>query len=247
MGIGSGSSWGTGQAAIMTEQEIHKSKFKEIGEEFRALFPGNSRWIDSFLPPLVFVLLNVGFDFETALLGSFAVSLVTAVIRLINRQPLRYALGGVSGVVVAMVISRLVGSAEGYFLPGIISGVFTIIVCLVSVILKRPIVAWTSFITRRWPLDWYWHPKVRPAYSEVTVVWGLFFAIRTLIQFNLFQQEAANILGLVQIVSGWPALIVLLVLSYMYGLWRLQNLGGPSVEEFKSRVEPPWRGQKRGF
>jgi hypothetical protein len=146
-----------------------------------------------------------------------------------------------------MFIARFIGSASGFFLPGIISGVFTVIVCLVSVILMRPMVAWTSFIARRWPLDWYWHPKVRPAYSEVTVVWGIYFAVRTFIQFNLFQQEAADTLGLVQIISGWPALIVLLVMSYLYGLWRLQNLGGPSVEEFKSGAEPPWRGQRRGF
>ena len=31
------------------------------------------------------------------------------------------------------------------------------------------------------------------------------------------------------------------------GLWRLGNLGGPSVEEFKNGAPPPWQGQQRGF
>jgi hypothetical protein len=38
-----------------------------------------------------------------------------------------------------------------------------------------------------------------------------------------------------------------LIASYLYGTWRLRNLGGPSVEEFKSGAEPPWEGQQRGF
>jgi hypothetical protein len=134
-----------------------------------------------------------------------------------------------------------------YYLPGIISGAVTALFCLLSVIIKRPLVAWTSYLTRRWSLGWYWHPKVIPAYSEVTLIWALFFALRTLIQFELFQLQAAGALGIVQMLSGWPALIILLIASYLCGMWRLQNLGGPSVKEFKTNKEPPWKSQKRGF
>ena len=30
-------------------------------------------------------------------------------------------------------------------------------------------------------------------------------------------------------------------------LRKLKNLKGPSVEEFKNNVSPPWKGQERGF
>jgi UPF0716 family protein affecting phage T7 exclusion len=46
---------------------------------------------------------------------------------------------------------------------------------------------------------------------------------------------------------GWPATIALLVVSYLYGTWRLNRLGGPSVEELQERASPPWEGQQRGF
>jgi hypothetical protein len=108
-------------------------------------------------------------------------------------------------------------------------------------------VAWTSYIARRWPLDWYWHPKARPAYNEVTLAWAVFFAIRLGLQWSLFQEQAAGLLGVVQVVTGWPATIALLVISYLYGSWRLRHLKGPSVEEFKAGAEPPWTGQRRGF
>jgi hypothetical protein len=125
--------------------------------------------------------------------------------------------------------------------------VFTVLLCLLSVLAGRPMVAWTSYITRRWPLDWYWHPKVRPAYSEVTWLWVVFFGLRLLLQFNLFQEQATGLLAVVNVVTGWPATIVLLIVSYLYGTWRLRNLGGPGVEEFKAGAEPPWTGQRRGF
>jgi hypothetical protein len=46
---------------------------------------------------------------------------------------------------------------------------------------------------------------------------------------------------------GWHFTVILLVISYLYGLWRLSQLKGPSIEEFKAGKQPPWQGQKRGF
>ena len=232
----------------MSEGEVQGDKTRELLEEFRSVMSGRVGWVDSFISPLLFLILNALLGFEVALWGSLASAAIITAFRLLKRQPLRYALGGFGGVLLAVLIARLAGGAQGFFLPGIISGFFTTLLCLVSIVLKRPMVAWTSFLTRRWPLAWYWHPRVRPAYSEVTLIWGVFFGLRALVQFQLFQQEATGtLLGVVQLVTGWPALIILLIVSYLYGLWRLQNLAGPSVEEFKSGVEPPWVGQKRGF
>jgi hypothetical protein len=223
------------------------SKPDELLAELRAVVFSRNKWFDSILPPVVFIILNAFTNLELALASAFIIALLFGIYRLIRHQTWMFALGGVGGVILAGLIAWFVGGAEGYFLPGIISGAVTASLCLVSVIFRRPLVAWTSYITRRWPLDWYWHPKVLPAYSEVTIVWAFFFALRTLIQFELFQQQNADVLGIVQLLSGWPALIILLVASYLYGMWRLQNLAGPSVEEFKASVEPPWQGQKRGF
>lgn len=54
-------------------------------------------------------------------------------------------------------------------------------------------------------------------------------------------------LALLNLLTGWPAIVLLLIVTYVYGIWRLQNLGGPSVEEFKAGAPPPWQGQKKGF
>ena len=223
------------------------SRSEELLSELRTVVLNRGKWLDSLLPPLIFVILNAIVDYEYAVLGAMLVAVLIGIIRLLRKESLRFAFGGVGGVLVAGLLARIVGGAQGYYLPGIISGAFTAVICVISVIIRRPLVAWTSYITRRWPLAWYWHPNIRPAYSEVTIAWALFFALRTLIQFNFFQQQSTATLGVIQLLTGWPALILLLVISYLYGMWRLQNLHGPSVEEFKSHADPPWQSQTRGF
>jgi hypothetical protein len=226
---------------------MDRHKIGELLEEFQLVFAGRSNLLDSILPPVIFLVVNALLGFDYAMWGALVLASLITLLRLRRRQPLWYALGGFGGVAFAILVSRLLGRAEGFFLPGIITSALTLLLCLVSVLAGRPAVAWTSYIVRRWPLGWYWHPKVRPAYSEVTWLWVVFFGLRLLLQFNLFQEEAASLLAVVNVVTGWPATIILLVVSYLYGTWRLGNLGGPSIEEYKQGVEPPWAGQRRGF
>ena len=223
------------------------NRFQEIISELRMVFTGRGKLLDSLIPPLVFLVCNAIFGLNIALWASVGTALLIGLLRAFKRQPLIYAFGGLGGILVAVIITRILGRAEGFFLPGLLTGSLTFLLCLVSLLLKRPLVAWTSYLTRRWPLEWYWHARVRPAYSEVTLAWTLFFGLRLLLQLGLFWQGAAQALGWVQLLTGWPALVILLIASYLYGLWRLANLGGPSVEEFKSGTPPPWQGQKRGF
>ena len=222
-------------------------KLVELAEELRTVVFAKRSWGDAIGPPLVFVLGDILFDVWIAIACAASLSIVLALLRLAQHRPLRYALGGLGSVAVASLIALLLSRGEGFFIPGMIRGAVTALICLVSVIFKRPLVAWTSFMARRWPLEWYWHPRVRPAYSEVSLAWFVFFVGRLIAQYILFQRGATLALGTVNLILGWPALILLLIGSYLYGLWRLRRLHGPSVQEFRDEVPPPWSGQQRGF
>jgi len=223
------------------------TRFQEIAVELRTVFVGRGKIVDSLIPPVIFLIVNATLGFDVALWSALGIALLIGVWRVIKRQPLAYAFAGLGGVLVAVLIARVLGRAEGFFIPGLVTGSLTAGISLISLIAKRPLVAWTSSIARRWPLEWYWHDRVRPAYSEVTLAWMVFFSLRLVLQLQLFQQQATQALGWVQLLTGWPALIILLIGSYLYGIWRLGNLHGPSVEEFKAGMLPPWEGQKRGF
>lgn len=224
-----------------------KNKWRELVEELRTVFSGRNSFLDAILPPILFLLVNGLAGFQAAMWSALALSVVIATVRIFRKQSLTYALAGVGSVAVAIGIAWFLGKSEGFFLPGLISGSMTLLLTIVSLVIRRPMVAWTSFIARRWPLDWYWHPQVRPAYSETTFAWAFFFAARLFLQYSVFQGENVTLLAVTNFITGWPATILLLVFTYLYGTWRLAQLRGPSVEEFNNNTPAPWQGQRRGF
>jgi hypothetical protein len=209
---------------------------------FRAGFTGGDDVANALVPPVAFVLLDPLLGFQIAGACALAAALIITAVRLGRRQPVGSALGGLGGVVVAVLIARWAGRVAGYFLPGVIMGWVWAAVALGSIILGRPLAAWASHAARRWPLDWYWHPQVRPAYSRVTWLWVVFLGARSAGQMALYRLDAAVVL----LLSSWPATIVVLLISYLYGSWLLRRLGGPGVEEFRAGVGPPWEGQRQG-
>lgn len=223
-------------------------KAQELWEELKSVFSGRGvKLLDAILPVVIFLAANPRLGIPIALVLSIGTAVLFSVFRLIKKDSLSYALGGLGAVLLAAVFALISNSAVGFFLPGLITSGLTVILLLISAAVRRPLAAITSHLTRSWPLAWYWHPRVRPAYSEVTIFWAVGFGARLALEYWLFQQGAAGSLGLIRTVLGWPYTILLLIISYLYGLWRLSKLAGPSVEEFQSGEKAPWEGQKRGF
>jgi hypothetical protein len=222
-------------------------KFAELWDELRTIVLGRKNWLDILLPPIVYLITNALLSPNVAILITLSIALFLSVIRLRRRQSMLYALGGLGAVVIALLAARLFGSVGGYFLPSILSATGTVLLAVISIAIGKPLVAWTSFLARRWPLGWYWHPKIRPAYNEVTGLWVIYFSLRALLQWGILQGEGTEAFAALNLLLGWPATIILLLLSYIYGTWRLRNLGGPSVEEFREGAQPPWESQRRGF
>lgn len=222
-------------------------KFIELKDEFRQVSSGNSRFAGMVLPLLIFLVLNHFWNIRPAAFISLLTGVLLSVRDLNRGRKIAYSLGGLAllGVTIALVAKS--GRAGSVLLPAIGSNGIISILCIFSLTFRRPLVAWTSYSARHFPLQWYWHPRVRPAYSEVTFLWAFFFGVRALWQFSISGSHNAAVVSFFSLLTGWPSTLVLLVISYLYGIWRLKKLGGPGVEEFKRNAPPPWKGQKRGF
>ena len=223
-------------------------KLTELKEELLSVFSGRGvKLLDTILPTLIFLVLNPIFGVLPGLAVSLGAAVLIFAVRLSRKDNQYYALGGLAAAALAGVFTLISDSAAGFFLPSLITSGLTVILLAGSVVIKRPLAAFTSHLTRGWPITWYWQDRVLPAYREVTLFWVVSFGARLGLEYWLYIREAVNSLGLVQTILGWPFTILVLVLSYLYGLRRLQKLGGPSVEEFNQGTEPPWQGQQRGF
>jgi hypothetical protein len=222
-----------------------KSKGMELLEELKSVISGKT--IDALLPPLVFVLVNSTVGLETAAVSAVVFALLIGLLRLLRRQTLSYAFGGLIMVILAAALAFLTRDAANYFIPAIAGSALLLAAALVSLLVGKPLAAWASHLTRGWPLDWFWRSDIKPAYVEVTWFWAMILLGRLAVQVLLYLAGDAARLAWANVLLGWPVTIPILILTYIYGLWRLRRLGGPGVEEYRLGKEPPWQGQTRGF
>ncbi|MDP2814400.1 MAG: DUF3159 domain-containing protein [Erysipelotrichaceae bacterium] len=221
------------------------NKGKEILEELTSVLSGKT--LDAIIPPLVFVIVNSVFGLTTAIIVALILSATFGIYRLVRKQSGLYAIGGSLGILLAGGFALLAKNATNYFLPGIVTNAFVLILTIVTLVLDKPLAAYASHLTRGWTLDWFWRNDIKPAYREVTYMWSLFFLIRTIIQVTLFLSDNVNALVWANTIMGLPVTIAVLTLSYVYGLWRLRNLKGPGIDEYLENKNAPFRGQTRGF
>ncbi|MBG0770671.1 MAG: DUF3159 domain-containing protein [Anaerolineaceae bacterium] len=222
-----------------------KINLKEIGQELKSVLTGKT--LDALILPLVFALTNAAFGLTVGAIATLGLSLILVIYRLFRKQPWSYTLAGVFLVAVAIGLTLLTQDALNYFIPALITNALLVLTSLISLLIGKPLAAWASHLTRGWPLAWFWRKDILPAYREVTIAWAVFFLSRLLLQLTLFFRGQIGALAWMESLLGWPITLLILVGSYVYGVWRLRQLGGPGVDEFNAGTEPPWKGQTRGF
>ena len=220
-------------------------RLKDLFSEIKLIFTGKT--LDAIIPPLIFVIINGYFGLSIALIESLVIALIFFISRVLSKQSFSYALFGLVGILLAGGFAFVANNATNFFLPDIITNGFILVVAIGSLIIDKPIAAYLSHLTRGWTLNWFWRKDIIPAYREVTYLWTAFFLVRTIIQVVLFIGNDVNALLWTSTIMGLPATFLILTISYVYGIWRLKQLGGPGIDEFDAKKQPPYRGQNRGF
>lgn len=219
----------------------------DLRSDLRGLFVGDRTVGDSFLAPIAFVAVNALAGLIPAVVAAMMVGGGVAAWRVRKGQKVSFAIGGILGIGFAAFLALRSGRAESFFLPGIVGTALLAAASVLSMIARRPLAAWSSWAQRHWPIDWYWRPDVRPAYTAVTAVWAIYFAARASLQWYLYLAERPEALAAAKLLTSWPTILPLIVATYVYGNRRLGRLGGPSVAEFEHGSTSPFTGGQRGF
>ncbi len=218
---------------------------QELLGELRLVLRGKT--LDTLLPPILFVLSYSFLELNPALFVALVAGGVIFLLRLYHKHTIVYAMFGLLGVLIAFLFAFISGTASNYYLPSIISSAVVLLLTFFSLLFKKPLALWLSHLTRNFPIEWYQRRDVLPAYQEVTIGWLVLLSLRFFILLGFFLEGDAVRYGIFNVLLGLPATIVALLITYIYGVWRLQKLGGPSVDEFKQNAPPPWESQKKGF
>lgn len=219
--------------------------FNEIIQEIKSVIGGKT--IGAIVPPLVYVLANNWFGLFWGVVSAVLTAMLFGIARFIKGESIKYALSGLLGVLVAAGFAYYAGNAADYFVPRILSSGLMFLAALVTLIIGRPMAALASHISRGWEMAWFLRRDIKPAYAEVTAIWALLFLARMFLQYVLYQGGNLALMAWANLLLGFPATLTVLVLSYLYGIWRLRKLGGPGIDEYQEQRDPPWRGQTRGF
>ncbi len=222
-----------------------KQLFKDIVDEIKEFTSGKT--IDAVFPPIVYIIGNSIFGLKIGIALAISLALGLSIFRTFKKQSILYLLVGMVGVIIASGFALISDNAASYFFPKVIASGFLFLLSLLSVLLGRPLAALVSHISRGWEIQWFLRKDIRPAYREVTLAWAVLFFSRMIIQLILLKKANLAQLGWANILLGFPTTLTVLILTLIYGVWRLKKLGGPGVEEFREGKEPPWEGQRKGF
>jgi hypothetical protein len=167
--------------------------------------------IESSIPVLVFVILNIIWSLNPALIGAVAAALALGGYRLWRRQTVRHAMNGLFGVAIGAFIAFRTGNAKDFYAPGILIGLGYGVAMIASVLLRRPIVGWVwSIIADKGGTRWRDDEGLRRVFGWLTVVWASMYLAKAALQSGIYfadalsEDQKATILGLIRIGLGFP-------------------------------------------
>lgn len=218
---------------------------KDIKDELKQFLSGKT--VDALIPPIAYVLVSNLAGLKTAVITAVSIAIILALFRLLKKESILYAVGGILGVAFASGFALISDNAANYFLPKIVGSAALFLLLTISLFIGKPAAAVLSHLSRGWAFDWFLRADIKPAYQEVTIAWTILVLIRMILQIIFYQRGDLSELGWASILLGFPATLSVMILTLIYGIWRLKKLGGPGIHEYEAGKQPPWEGQKKGF
>lgn len=207
-----------------------------FSEQVAGQLGGVRGMVETGIPVIVFVLVNIFWSLRPALIGAVALALAIAAFRLRRRQSVRHAVNGLLGVGIGAAIAWRTGEAKDFYLPTIWTNLVYGVALLGSVVASRPLAGWLwSLIADKGGTRWYREDGLRRTFAWLTVVWSAVYLGKFagyLWVYNdagLTENERNSILGAMKIALGVPPYALLLVLT-VWAVRRYQRgLRGPAL------------------
>jgi len=167
--------------------------------------------IESALP---FVAFTIAWVIARQLYPAIAAAVVVAVllglIRLIQRQSIKYVVQAVIPTAIAVLIATRTGRAQDVFLPGILYNGALAVISIVTVAIRKPLVGFIIGAAVGDPTGWTKDRGLVRMTSKLTLVLAVPYISRFVIQLPLFLAGQVVLLGIAKVVLGWPLLIAAL-------------------------------------
>ena len=167
--------------------------------------------LESALPFVAFTIAWViGRELYPAIGAALGTALLLALIRILQRQSIKYVAQAVFPTAIAVLIATRTGRAQDVFLPGILYNGALAVISILTVIIRRPLVGYIIGAAVGDPIGWAKDRGLVRMTSKLTLVLAVPYVTRFVIQLPLFLSGQVVLLGVAKVVLGWPLLIAAL-------------------------------------
>lgn len=166
---------------------------------------------ESALPFVAFTIAWViSRQLYPAIGAALGTALLLAMIRILQRQSIKYVAQAVFPTAIAVLIATRTGRAQDVFLPGILYNGALAVISILTVIIRRPLVGFIIGAAVGDPTGWARDRGLVRMTSKLTLVLAVPYVTRFVIQLPLFLSGQVVLLGVAKVVLGWPLLIAAL-------------------------------------
>ncbi|MFJ6197074.1 DUF3159 domain-containing protein [Micromonospora sp. NPDC092111] len=189
-------------------------RLPSLAEQMADQLGGWRGLVESSIPVVVFVLANVVGELRPAVIASIGVALLIAVVRLVQRRPVRHAVNGLFGIAVGAAIAWRTGDERDFYLPGILYGIGYGVALLISAAIRQPLVGWIwSVLVARGRSEWRDDPRLVRTFTQLTVLWGVVWLAKVGVQAGLYLAHQDTALGVARLALGYPPYALLLLIT----------------------------------
>jgi hypothetical protein len=176
--------------------------------------------IETSIPVLAFVIANIAWGLNPAVVISVATALAIAVFRLSRRQSIRHAMNGLVGIAIGAFLAWRTDDPKNFYLPGILIAIGYVVAMVISVVVRRPVVGWVwSIVADKGSTRWRDIPGLRRTFGWLTLVWASMYLSKAILQVGVYfadsltEDQKASILGIIRIALGFPPYALLAALT----------------------------------
>ena len=206
-----------GQSPESPSQQSHEERLAAYEASVFAAFGGKRGLAEVGLPSILFILVyGISRNLTGAIWAAVAVAAVLSVVRLVKRDTLQHALGGLFGVLVCAAVAHFSGQAKGFYLPGVLLNIGEAILFSVSALLRWPMVGVVLGPVTGEMMAWREHPERMRAFTQATWLLAAMFVLRVCVEVPLYLAGQVDALGIAKIILGYP-----LYLAVAYCCWQI--------------------------
>lgn len=201
----------------MTDSQKHLDD--ELAQDSSILLKALGGWqglIDAALPTAAFLaVFTVTQEIRSAVYVALGCTAVLLIVRMLTKKSLQQVFSGVFGLVLSAYLATKTGKAENFFVIGILQNSAYFAVCLISIVIRKPILGYIISVLRGQPATaWLQQSHLRSTYSAVTWLWVLVFGVRVAITAPLYFAGLTTQLGTAKLILGTPLYALAVFISY---------------------------------